>query len=95
MSGLLLDVPSLTILVCQPLSTAMPPPTATQKPTKASGKDAAPAKPATAPSTSAASASAAGDEKRALTKPDQAKYNAEQDEINKQIADVKSKVVRP
>lgn len=71
----------------------MPPPTASQKPTKVAGKDAAPSKSTAAPSTSAASASGAGDEKRALTKPDQAKYNAEQDELNKQIADIKSKLV--
>ncbi|ODO00722.1 nuclear segregation protein Bfr1 [Cryptococcus wingfieldii CBS 7118] len=54
----------------------MPPPTATQKPTAP-----APAK-------------KDGEDKKStqLTKPDQSKYNAEQDTINKEIAEVKTKL---
>jgi hypothetical protein len=72
----------------------MPPPTSSQKPNKAVAKDA----PAKAPAAAAAINGATNgakevDEKRGLTKPDQAKYNAEQDEINKEIAAVKAKMV--
>jgi hypothetical protein len=59
----------------------MPPPTSSQKPNKAVVKDAA------------TNGAKEVDEKRGLTKPDQAKYNAEQDEINKEIAAVKAKMV--
>jgi hypothetical protein len=75
-------------------SLVMPPPTSSQKPNKAVAKDA----PAKAPAAAAAINGATNgakevDEKRGLTKPDQAKYNAEQDEINKEIAAVKAKMV--
>ena len=68
----------------------MPPPTASLKPSKTAGKDAATAPPAPTPTAGAATGS---DEKRSLTKPDQAQYNSEQDEINKEIASIKSKLV--
>lgn len=72
----------------------MPPPTASLKPSKANGKDASASKAAVAPPASTPAAAATGsDEKRSLTKPDQAQYNAEQDEINKEIASIKSKLV--
>jgi hypothetical protein len=73
----------------------MPPPTASLKPSKVNGKDAAAAKApaAAAASNGDASAAAGSDEKRTLTKPDQAAYNAEQDQINKEIAELKSKQV--
>ena len=73
----------------------MPPPTASLKPSKSNGKDATASKAAVAPPapTPAAGAATGSDEKRSLTKPDQAQYNAEQDEINKEIASIKSKLV--
>jgi hypothetical protein len=72
---------------------AMPPPTATQKPTKAAAKDGS-VKAPTASANGANGAAAGSDEKKTgFTKPDQAKYNAEQDEINKEIAAVKTKMV--
>ena len=61
----------------------MPPPTSTLKPKKETN-GAVP--PAPTP-TSGASAD------KSLSKPDQAKYNAEQDAINKDIAGVKAKLV--
>ena len=70
----------------------MPPPTASQKPNKAAAKDA-PAKAPAATTNGATNGAKEVDEKRGLTKPDQAKYNAEQDEINKEIAVVKAKMV--
>jgi hypothetical protein len=70
----------------------MPPPTSSQKPNKAIAKDA-PAKAPAAATNGAANGAKEVDEKRGLTKPDQAKYNAEQDEINKEIAAVKAKMV--
>jgi len=70
----------------------MPPPTSSQKPNKAAAKDA-PTKAPAAATNGAKEAATASDEKRGLTKPDQAKYNAEQDEINKEIAAVKAKMV--
>jgi hypothetical protein len=70
----------------------MPPPTSSQKPAKAVGKDAAVKTPAAA-TNGAKETSAGSEEKHSLTKPDQAKYNAEQDEINKEIAAVKVKMV--
>lgn len=62
----------------------MPPPTSSLKPTAA--------KPA---SDAGNGAKATGDKKSGgqLAKPDQSKYNAEQDEINKEIAVVKEKIV--
>ncbi|GMK53732.1 hypothetical protein CspeluHIS016_0103180 [Cutaneotrichosporon spelunceum] len=57
----------------------MPPPTASQKPAKLNGKSEAPAKPA----------AAEHDEHHG--KPDQAKYNAQQDALNKEIAALKVK----
>jgi hypothetical protein len=73
----------------------MPPPTTSQKPTKAAAKDAPTKAPAAATNgaTNGTKDATASDEKRGLTKPDQAKYNAEQDEINKEIAAVKAKMV--
>jgi hypothetical protein len=74
----------------------MPPPTTSQKPNKAAAKDApikAPAAATNGATNGAKEVSTASDEKRGLTKPDQAKYNAEQDEINKEIAAVKAKMV--
>jgi hypothetical protein len=72
----------------------MPPPTSSQKPNKAVAKDAPAKAPAAAAATNGATNGAKEvDEKRGLTKPDQAKYNAEQDEINKEIAAVKAKMV--
>ncbi|WVF68614.1 hypothetical protein IAT40_003384 [Kwoniella sp. CBS 6097] len=65
----------------------MPPPTASQKPTKANGSA-----PAAASSAGAATKSSSGGAAGQLAKPDQKAYNAEQDELNKQIAEVKSKV---
>ncbi|OCF61799.1 nuclear segregation protein Bfr1 [Kwoniella mangroviensis CBS 10435] len=67
----------------------MPPPTSSLKPTAAktngsSAPAAAPAKAAGGKSTT----STAGH----LSKPDQSKYNAEQEELNKQIAEVKTKL---
>lgn len=62
----------------------MPPPTSSLKPTAAkSATDAG------------SGAKATGDKKSSgqLAKPDQSKYNAEQDEINKEIAAVKEKIV--
>lgn len=71
----------------------MPPPTASLKPTKPAAKDAS-ASIAPAASDPTGSTTANGsDEKRALTKPDQAQYNAEQDETNKEIAAIKTKLV--
>jgi hypothetical protein len=70
----------------------MPPPTSSQKPNKAIAKDA-PTKAPAAATNGAANGAKEVDEKRGLTKPDQAKYNAEQDEINKEIAAVKAKMV--
>ncbi|KAL7424948.1 multicopy suppressor of BFA (Brefeldin A) [Cryptotrichosporon argae] len=60
----------------------MPPPTASQKPPKLAPEigTAAPKK----------GGAAAGEDR--VSKPDQAKYNAEQDALNKQIADVKAKL---
>lgn len=65
-------------------SLQMPPPTSSLKPTAA--------KPA---SDTGNGAKATGDKKSGgqLAKPDQSKYNAEQDEINKEIAAVKEKIV--
>ncbi|WVQ79393.1 hypothetical protein IAT38_001490 [Cryptococcus sp. DSM 104549] len=65
----------------------MPPPTSSLKPSaaKSNGAAAAPAE----------SKKVDGDKKSAsshLAKPDQAKYNAEQDELNKEIAAVKAKL---
>lgn len=59
----------------------MPPPTASQKPTKLNGKtaEAAPAKPHA--------------EEEHSGKPDQTKYNAEQDKLNAEIAALKTKQV--
>ncbi|BEI83196.1 hypothetical protein CcaverHIS002_0310640 [Cutaneotrichosporon cavernicola] len=57
----------------------MPPPTASQKPAKLNGKSEAPAKPA------------AAEHDEHSGKPDQAKYNAEQDALNKEIAALKVK----
>ena len=73
-------------------SSAMPPPTSSQKPIKAAAKDA-PAKAPASATNGATNGAKEVDEKRGLTKPDQAKYNAEQDEINKEIAAVKAKMV--
>ena len=70
----------------------MPPPTSSQKPNKAIAKDA-PTKAPAAATNGATNGAKEVDEKRGLTKPDQAKYNAEQDEINKEIAAVKAKMV--
>jgi hypothetical protein len=70
----------------------MPPPTSSQKPNKAAAKDA-PTKAPAAATNGATNGAKEVDEKRGLTKPDQAKYNAEQDEINKEIAAVKAKMV--
>jgi hypothetical protein len=73
----------------------MPPPTSSQKPNKAAAKDApaskAPAAAAASNGTSAATGSA--EKHSTLTKPDQAKYNAEQDQINKEISELKVKQV--
>lgn len=73
----------------------MPPPTSSQKPNKAAAKDApaskAPAAAAASNGTSTATGSA--EKHSALTKPDQAKYNAEQDQINKEISELKVKQV--
>ncbi|OCF37100.1 nuclear segregation protein Bfr1 [Kwoniella heveanensis CBS 569] len=66
----------------------MPPPTASQKPAKTNGS--APA--AAASSGATAKSSSGGGAAGQLAKPDQKAYNAEQDELNKQIADVKSKI---
>lgn len=72
----------------------MPPPTATQKPNKAATKESA-TKPPAASANGVNGAAAGSDEKKTgFTKPDQAKYNAEQDEINKEIAALKTKMVR-
>lgn len=73
-------------------SLAMPPPTSTQKPNKAAAKET-PAKAPAAASNGAKDVATGSEEKRGSTKPDQAKYNAEQDEINKEIAAVKAKMV--
>jgi hypothetical protein len=71
----------------------MPPPTATQKPNKAVKKDADVKAPAAA-SNGTNGASAGAEEKRSgLTKPDQAKYNAEQEEIKKEMEAIKAKQV--
>lgn len=70
----------------------MPPPTASQKPNKAGVKDA-PVKAPAATTNGAKEVATGSEEKRGLTKPDQAKYNAEQDEINKEITAVKAKMV--
>lgn len=69
----------------------MPPPTSSQKPNKAAAKEASVKAPAAA--TNGAKEVATSESKSGLTKPDQAKYNAEQDEINKEIAAVKAKMV--
>lgn len=62
----------------------MPPPTASQKPTAAKGNGTNGAAPK-------AAAAATADEHTG--KPDQAKYNADQDALNKEIAAVKAKLV--
>lgn len=66
----------------------MPPPTSSLKP----NAPAAPAKGANGSSNGAAK-DAAGDDKKFVGRPDQAKYNADQDAVNKEIAAVKSKLV--
>lgn len=66
------------------LDTTMPPPTSSQKP---AGKAAA------APANGKAPAKAAEHHDDVGGKPDQAKYNAEQDALNKEIAGVKTKLV--
>jgi hypothetical protein len=87
-----LSAPTRSTLYPLPSHISTPPPTATQKPNKAAAKEAPVKAPAVA--TNGAKEVAAGsDEKRGLTKPDQAKYNAEQDQINKEIADLKAKMV--
>lgn len=66
----------------------MPPPTASQKPTvatKGNGANGGASKAAASPATPH------GDEHSG--KPDQAKYNAEQDAINKEIQAIKAKLV--
>lgn len=62
----------------------MPPPTSSLKPTSAKSVTDA-----------GSGAKATGDKKSSgqMAKPDQSKYNAEQDEINKEIAAVKEKIV--
>lgn len=65
----------------------MPPPTASQKP---AGKTATNGNAAAAP---AQAAKGAADHDEHSGKPDQAKYNAEQDAVNKEIAAVKAKLV--
>lgn len=67
----------------------MPPTTASQKP--GPKLSAAPAAASNGKAAGAASAAATGDEFSG--KPDQEKYNAEQDAINSEIATVKSKLV--
>lgn len=81
------SIPVFNLSILLVLPPVMPPPTASQKP----AKSAAPPKAAAAAPTAAASAGS--EEKRALTKPDQAKYNAEQDQVNKEIAELKTKLV--
>lgn len=73
----------------------MPPPTASQKPNKAAAKESAASKaPAPAAASNGTSAATGSAEKHStLTKPDQAKYNAEQDQINKEISELKVKQV--
>lgn len=75
----------------------MPPPTASQKPTKASAKSAHAAAASSNANANGSAIGSADKEKTGasgqLAKPDQAKYNAEQDEINKEIAAVKAKLV--
>lgn len=62
----------------------MPPPTSSLKPTSAKSVTDV-----------GSGAKATGDKKSSgqMAKPDQFKYNAEQDEINKEIAAVKEKIV--
>lgn len=79
----------------------MPPPTASQKPGPkanggaAAGSTAAKAKAATAAPASTPSAGAAsGAATSSGGKPDKSAYDAEQDALNNQIADVKAKLVR-
>jgi len=60
----------------------MPPPTSSLKPTAAKKE-----------SNGSAAAASTGDKSAPISKPDQAKYNAEQDALNKEIAAVKTKVV--
>jgi hypothetical protein len=64
----------------------MPPPTSSLKPNAAAAKKENGASNGT-------SKEAAGEDKKFVGKPDQAKYNAEQDALNKEIAAVKSKLV--
>lgn len=64
----------------------MPPPTSSLKPN-------APANKAANGSSIGAAKDAAGDDKKFVGKPDQAKYNADQDAVNKEIAAIKSKLV--
>lgn len=78
----------------------MPPFTSSLKPSTlkaANGTSSAPVK-HTAPAAAATTATTNGGtddgEKKAFGKPDQAKYNAEQEDYNKEIAGVKAKVVR-
>ncbi|WWC93000.1 uncharacterized protein L201_007964 [Kwoniella dendrophila CBS 6074] len=65
----------------------MPPPTSSLKPSAAKANGSAPA-----PSKSAGGNNVSKSTGSQLSKPDQSKYNAEQEDLNKQIAEVKSKL---
>ena len=78
----------------------MPPPTSSLKPStlkgakEPNGSAPAPAKKSTpAPAAADVNGHTDDSEKKTLGKPDQVKYNAEQEEINKEIAGVKAKLV--
>jgi hypothetical protein len=71
----------------------MPPPTSSLKPA-AAGKTGATAKPEAGASAPSKSAAAPAGERTTLAKPDKSSYDAEQDALNKEIAEIKTKLVR-
>ena len=71
----------------------MPPPTSSQKPSAPAAAVAPKAKTNGTAAKAPAAPAATGEGEKRLAKPDQAKYNAEQDELNKEIAAVKTKLV--
>ncbi|WWC65683.1 uncharacterized protein I303_108304 [Kwoniella dejecticola CBS 10117] len=70
----------------------MPPPTSSLKPSSASAKTNGSAPTTAGNGTAKSTGSGAGASAGQLAKPDQSKYNAEQEDLNKQIAEVKTKL---
>lgn len=72
----------------------MPPPTSSLKPA-AAGKANGSSKPEvkTAAAAPAKTAGDSGEKRTTVAKPDKAAYDAEQDAANKEIADIKTKLV--